>query len=153
MALRGIGDTEQAITFSTMVLCGCDPWMVRPLCVTQAGLALIHLHARDLEQAAALGRDALRTAASLTTTPPDGQLPRRCHRATAGLHRTAHDDRLASPIVVSCGNTAARSISLSSHPSASIPLSQREIRSIASARPNSAGQRSADNPWFVLSLE
>ncbi|MGH3708560.1 MAG: hypothetical protein ACRDQ9_17840 [Pseudonocardiaceae bacterium] len=90
MALRGIGDTEQAITFSTMVLCGCDPWMVRPLCVTQAGLALIHLHARDLEQAAALGRDALRTAASLTTTPPDGQLPRRCHRATAGLHRTAH---------------------------------------------------------------
>ncbi len=67
-ALSGIGDTEQAITFSTMALRGCEPRKVRPLCVTQTDLALTHLHARDLEQAAALGRDALRTAADLSST-------------------------------------------------------------------------------------
>ncbi len=66
--LSGIGDTEQAITFSTMALRGCEPWAVRGLCVTQTDLALTHLLGRDLEQAAAFGRDALRTAANLSST-------------------------------------------------------------------------------------
>ncbi|MFN2494905.1 MAG: hypothetical protein ABR608_03210 [Pseudonocardiaceae bacterium] len=66
--LSGIGDTEQALTFSTMALDGCNPWAVRGRCVTQTDLALTHLHSRDLEQAAAFGRDALRTAANLSST-------------------------------------------------------------------------------------
>lgn len=51
-----------------MALRDCEPWAVRPLCVTQTGLALTHLHGRDLEQAAALGRDALRTATNVSST-------------------------------------------------------------------------------------
>ncbi|MGQ0777785.1 MAG: hypothetical protein ACT4NY_25815 [Pseudonocardiales bacterium] len=65
--LRGIGDTEQAIKFSTTALNSCEPWMVRGLCVVQTGLALTHLHGRDLEQAASFGREALRTAADLSS--------------------------------------------------------------------------------------
>lgn len=67
-ALSGIGDTDQAVTFSTMALRGCHPQALRPLCVTQTDLALTHLRSRDLEQAAALGRDALRTADALNST-------------------------------------------------------------------------------------
>ena len=66
--LSRIGDTEQAITFSTMALHGCRAQSVRPLCVTQADLAISHLIGRDLEQAAAFGRDALRTASGISST-------------------------------------------------------------------------------------
>ncbi|MGH3810930.1 MAG: hypothetical protein ACRDUV_00545 [Pseudonocardiaceae bacterium] len=66
--LSHIGDTEQAITLSTTALRGCEPWVVRGRCVTEADLAITHLHGRDLEQAAAYGRDALRTAANLSSS-------------------------------------------------------------------------------------
>ncbi|MGH3566655.1 MAG: hypothetical protein ACRDRH_11610 [Pseudonocardia sp.] len=36
--------------------------------MTQTSLAITHLHGGDLEQAAVLGRDALRTAATLDST-------------------------------------------------------------------------------------
>ncbi|MCA1677378.1 MAG: hypothetical protein LC799_36105, partial [Actinobacteria bacterium] len=64
----GIGDTEQALKFSTMALHDCESWVVRGLCVTQTGLAITHLHGRDVEQAASFGREALRTAATLDST-------------------------------------------------------------------------------------
>ena len=67
-SLSRIGDTEQALTFSTKALHGCDPGKVRAQCVVQTGLALTHLHGRELEQAAAFGRDVLRTAATLSST-------------------------------------------------------------------------------------
>lgn len=66
--LSHIGDTEQAITLSTTALRGCEPWVVRGRCVTEADLAITHLHGRDLEQAATYGRDALRTATNLSST-------------------------------------------------------------------------------------
>ncbi|MGH3569395.1 MAG: hypothetical protein ACRDRH_25915 [Pseudonocardia sp.] len=66
--LSGIGDIEQALTFGTTALRGCSVREVRPLCMGQTNLAITHLHGRDLEQAAALGRDALRTAATLDST-------------------------------------------------------------------------------------
>ncbi|MGH3797381.1 MAG: hypothetical protein ACRDSP_21125 [Pseudonocardiaceae bacterium] len=66
--LSNIGDTEQAITLSTTALRGCEPWVVRGRCVTQADLAITHLLGGDLEQAAAYGRDALRTAADVSST-------------------------------------------------------------------------------------
>jgi len=65
--LSRIGDIEHAIRFSTMALDGCDPWVIRGLCLTKADLALTYLHGRDLEQAAEFGRDALRTAADLSS--------------------------------------------------------------------------------------
>lgn len=85
----GIGDTKQAITFSTMALRGCEPWVVRGLCVTQTDLALTHLLGRDLEQAAALGRDALRTATNLSSTITVERL--------RTLQQRVHSLRSASP--------------------------------------------------------
>ncbi|MGH3912080.1 MAG: hypothetical protein ACRDTC_01510 [Pseudonocardiaceae bacterium] len=67
-SMLGIGDTEQALRFTTMALDNAEPWRVRGLCVSQIDLALTHLQSRDLEQAAALGRDALRSAADLDSS-------------------------------------------------------------------------------------
>ena len=72
-----------------MALRGCEPWAVRGLCVTQTDLALTHLLARDLEQAAVFGRDALRTAANLSSTITVERL--------RTLHRQVHPLRSASP--------------------------------------------------------
>jgi len=87
--LSGIGDIEQALTFSTMALRGCSPRGVRPRCVTQTSLAITHLHGGDLEQAAVLGRDALRTAATLDSTIVLERL--------RTLQRQVHPLRSASP--------------------------------------------------------
>ncbi|MGH3914826.1 MAG: hypothetical protein ACRDTC_15675, partial [Pseudonocardiaceae bacterium] len=87
--LSGIGDTEQAIMLSTMALNGTEPWMGRPLCLVQTDLAITHLHTRELEQAAAFGRDALRTAATLDSTITLERL--------RTLHRQVHPLRSASP--------------------------------------------------------
>ncbi|MGQ0776027.1 MAG: hypothetical protein ACT4NY_16660, partial [Pseudonocardiales bacterium] len=67
-SLLRIGDTQQALTFSTLALDGAEPWMVRGRCANQTLLARTHLQSRDLEQAAACGRDALRSAATLSST-------------------------------------------------------------------------------------
>ena len=67
-SLLRIGDTKQALTFGTLALDGAEPWMVRGRCVNQALLARTHIQGRDLEQAAACGRDALRSAATLSST-------------------------------------------------------------------------------------
>lgn len=86
--LRGIGDTEQAIKFSTMALDSCEPWVVRGRCVVQTGLALTHLHGRDLEQAASFGRDALRTATDLSSAITLERL-RTLHRQVAPLRTSS----------------------------------------------------------------
>ena len=65
--LRAIGEPEQAITLSTKALYGYEPWRVRDRCFVQTDLASAHLLDRDMEQAAALGRDALRTAAEVSS--------------------------------------------------------------------------------------
>ncbi|MGH3569803.1 MAG: hypothetical protein ACRDRH_28085 [Pseudonocardia sp.] len=57
--------------------------------MTQTSLAITHLHARDLKQAAALGRDALRTAATLDSTIVLERL--------RTLQRQVHRLRSASP--------------------------------------------------------
>jgi hypothetical protein len=48
-------------------LYGYEPWRVRDRCFVQTDLASAHLLDRDMEQAAALGRDALRTAAEVSS--------------------------------------------------------------------------------------
>ncbi|MGH3839038.1 MAG: hypothetical protein ACRDSF_25575, partial [Pseudonocardiaceae bacterium] len=45
-----------------------EPWRVRARCFAQTDLAGAHLVGRDFEQAAALGRDAVRTAAQVSST-------------------------------------------------------------------------------------
>ncbi|MGH3567039.1 MAG: hypothetical protein ACRDRH_13595 [Pseudonocardia sp.] len=87
--LIGIGETEQAITLTTASLRGCEPWKVRGRCVDQTDLAIAHLLARDPEQAAAFGRDALRTAADVSSTITVDRL--------RTLQRQVHPLRTASP--------------------------------------------------------
>jgi tetratricopeptide (TPR) repeat protein len=87
--LSRIGDTEQALTFSAQALHGCDPGKVRAQCLVQTGLAITHLLDRDLEQAAAFGRDALRTATDLSSTITLERL--------RTLHRQVTPLRAASP--------------------------------------------------------
>ncbi|MGQ0779025.1 MAG: hypothetical protein ACT4NY_32200, partial [Pseudonocardiales bacterium] len=86
--LLGIGDIEQARTFSTKGFHSTEPWMVRSLCVSQTLLASTHLQSRDLEQAAAYGRDALRSAATLSSTIATDRL-RLLQRQTAPLRTTS----------------------------------------------------------------
>ncbi|MGH3718818.1 MAG: hypothetical protein ACRDRI_08255 [Pseudonocardiaceae bacterium] len=66
--LREIGEPKQAITLGTTALRDYEPWRVRNRCFVQTDLAGAHLLGGDLEQAAALGRDALRTAADVSST-------------------------------------------------------------------------------------
>lgn len=89
-ALLGLGDTEQALAFKTTALNGVEVWMVRPRCLDLTDLALIHLRGRDLEQAAAFGRDALRTAATLDSTIASERL-RTLHRQVAPLRSASPD--------------------------------------------------------------
>ena len=65
--LHDIGEPEQAITMSAAALRDYEPWRVRNHCWVQADLASAHLLHHDLEQAAAFGRDALRTAAEVSS--------------------------------------------------------------------------------------
>jgi hypothetical protein len=66
--LSDIGEPEQAIKLSTAAVRDYEPWRVRARCFTQTDLAGTHLLGNDLEQAAAVGRDALRTAAQVSST-------------------------------------------------------------------------------------
>jgi hypothetical protein len=68
---------------------GCEPWAIRGLCVVQNDLAFTHLHGRDLEQAVVFGRDALRTAANLSSIITVERL--------RTLQRQVHPLRCASP--------------------------------------------------------
>ncbi|MGH3871776.1 MAG: hypothetical protein ACRDSR_09750, partial [Pseudonocardiaceae bacterium] len=66
--LRDLGAAEQAIALSGAAVRDYEPWRVRARCFAQTDLAGAYLLGRDLEQAAALGRDALRTAAQVSST-------------------------------------------------------------------------------------
>ncbi|MGH3830392.1 MAG: hypothetical protein ACRDRS_08045 [Pseudonocardiaceae bacterium] len=89
VCLRGIGDTQQATTLGNTALQACPPWAVRGRCIDQSDLALTHLRGRDLEQAAAYGRDALRTATDVNSTVITQRL--------GTLHRHIQPLRAGSP--------------------------------------------------------
>ncbi len=66
--LRDVGEPEQATRLITQALDPYEPWRVRSRCFVQTDLAAAHLVGHDLEHAAALGRDAVRTAAQVSST-------------------------------------------------------------------------------------
>lgn len=66
--LSDLGESEQAIKLSAVAVRDYEPWRVRARCFAQTDLAGAHLVGRDFEQAAALGRDAVRTAAQVSST-------------------------------------------------------------------------------------
>jgi hypothetical protein len=66
--LRDVGEPEQGTRLITQAMDSYEPWRVRSRCFVQTDLATAHLVSRDLEHAAACGRDAVRTAAQVSST-------------------------------------------------------------------------------------
>ncbi len=66
--LRDAGEPEQGTRLIKQALDSYEPWRVRSRCFVQTDLATAHLASRDLEQAASLGRDAVRTASQVSST-------------------------------------------------------------------------------------
>ncbi|MGH3978199.1 MAG: hypothetical protein ACRDRZ_04230 [Pseudonocardiaceae bacterium] len=63
------GDADHAAKLITRALDSVEPWKVSGRCAIQTDIAITHLLGRrDLEQAAAHGRDALRTTAEVSST-------------------------------------------------------------------------------------
>lgn len=67
LCLRDLGEADQAIKLSTVAVRDYEPWRVRARGFAQIDLAGAHLLGNDLEQAASVGRDALRTAAQVSS--------------------------------------------------------------------------------------
>jgi hypothetical protein len=66
--LRDIGESGQSVKLISQAVDGVEPWKVRSRGFFQIDLTTAHLADRNLEQTAALGRDALRTAAEVSST-------------------------------------------------------------------------------------
>jgi hypothetical protein len=66
--LRDVGEPDEAIRLITQALDSYGPWRVRSRCFVQPDLASAHMVGGDLEHVAALGRDAVRTAAQVSST-------------------------------------------------------------------------------------
>ncbi|MGH3720531.1 MAG: hypothetical protein ACRDRI_17130 [Pseudonocardiaceae bacterium] len=100
LGLSNIGETKQGITLSTTALQGFEPWWVVGQSLVQTHIALAHLRSRDLEQAAAYGRDAMRTATDVNSTMITQRL-RTLHRQIQPLradspHLRELDERLTT---------------------------------------------------------
>ncbi|MGH4018515.1 MAG: hypothetical protein ACRDT0_04575 [Pseudonocardiaceae bacterium] len=100
LGFSNIGETKDALTLSTTALQGFEPWRVRGRSLVQTHVALTHLRSRDLEQAAAYGRDALRSATDVSSTMIAQRL-RTLHRQIQPLragspHLRELDERLTT---------------------------------------------------------
>jgi hypothetical protein len=96
--LRDVGEPDPAIRLITHARDTYEPWRVRSRCFVQTDLATAHLVGRDYEHAAAIGRDAVRTAGQVSSTRTLDRL-RTLQRKVRSLHdRSPHlgelDDRI-----------------------------------------------------------
>ncbi|GAB3162134.1 hypothetical protein GCM10027059_14120 [Myceligenerans halotolerans] len=96
--LRDVGEPEQGTSLITQAMDTYEPWRVRSRCFVQTDLATAHLVRGDYEHAAALGRDAVRTAADVASTRTLDRLrtlQRRIHPFKAGSpHLVELDERI-----------------------------------------------------------
>lgn len=106
--LSGIGEHAQAIKLVAGVLRDYEPWRVRARCFAQTDLAGTHLLGRDLEQAAALGRDALRTAAQVNSARTLDRLRTLQRQARPLCAGSPHLRELDERITVFLGRSGAR---------------------------------------------
>jgi hypothetical protein len=109
LGLSTIGETTEALTLSTTALQNFEPWRVRGRSLVQTHVALAHLRSRDWEQAAAYGRDALRSATDVTSTMITQRL-RTLHRHLQPLradspHLRELDERLTTVLTHSARHT------------------------------------------------
>lgn len=84
--LRDTGDPERGTALITRALDEYEPWRVRSRCFVQTDLATAHIVRGDHEHAASLGRDAVRTAADVSSTRTVDKL-RTLHRTVRPLRR------------------------------------------------------------------
>jgi hypothetical protein len=98
--LRDVGEPEQGTRLITQAMDGYEPWRVRSRCFVQTDLATAHLVNGDHEHAAALGRDAVRTAAEVSSTRTFDRLRTLQRRIRPLSARSRHlrelDDRLTA---------------------------------------------------------
>ncbi|MGH3832996.1 MAG: hypothetical protein ACRDRS_21580 [Pseudonocardiaceae bacterium] len=106
--LSDIGEFAQAIKLSAVALRDREPWRVRGRCHAQIDLAGTHLAARDLEQAAALGRDALRTAAQVNSARTLDRLRTLQRQARPLCAGSPHLRELDERITVFLGRSSAQ---------------------------------------------
>lgn len=66
--LRDTGDSRQGIRQLRHALKSNGPGRLRSRCIIEADLAAAHLDVREFEQAATVGRDAIRTATQVSST-------------------------------------------------------------------------------------
>lgn len=96
--LRDVGEPAQATRLISQAMEGYEPWRIRSRCFVQTDLATAHLVGGDYEHAAALGRDAVRTADQVSSTRTLDRL-RTLQRQvrpvrTSSLHLRELDDRI-----------------------------------------------------------
>ncbi|MGH3933096.1 MAG: hypothetical protein ACRDTF_24335, partial [Pseudonocardiaceae bacterium] len=108
MCLRDLGEVGQAIKLTTTALDGFEPWRVRARCFAQTDLAGAHLLGNDLEQAAAVGRAALRTAADVSSTRTHDRLRTLQRQVRALRTRSPHLRELDERITVFRTRSARR---------------------------------------------
>ncbi|WP_024806020.1 hypothetical protein [Nocardia sp. BMG51109] len=87
--LSALGESEQAIHHIGHALAQYEPWRTRSRCFVQIDLSAAHLVGRDHEQAAAYGRDAVRTATHVSS--------QRSHDKLATLRRNLGPHTGGSP--------------------------------------------------------
>lgn len=98
--LRDTGDPEEGTRLIDRALNEYEPWRVRSRCFVQTDLAVAHIAGREHEQAAELGRAAVRTAAGVSSSRTVDRL-RTLHRTvrplrTRSVHMADLDDRLTA---------------------------------------------------------
>jgi len=95
-----LGEAEQAIKLSTVAVRDYEPWRIRHRCFAQTDLAGAYLLGNDLEQAAASGRDALRSAAEVRSTRTLDRLRTLQHQIkplrTSSPHLRELDERITT---------------------------------------------------------
>ncbi|WP_034269072.1 hypothetical protein [Haloechinothrix halophila] len=84
-----------------------EPWRVRSRCFVQTDLATAHLVGGDLEQAASLGRDAVRTAGQVSSTRVLDRL-RTLQRQVRPLRSSSPDVRELDERITDLTRTSSR---------------------------------------------
>ena len=90
-------EPEQGTRLITQAIHSYEPWRVRRRCFVQTDLATAYLVGRDFEHAAAFGRDAVRTAARVSSRTVDRlrTLQRRVRPLrTSSPHLSESDERI-----------------------------------------------------------
>jgi hypothetical protein len=96
--LRDVGEPDEGARLIGQALDGYEPWRTRSRCFVQTDLATAHLLGGDYEHAAAVGCDAVRTAARVSSVRTLDRLRVLRHQVrplrASSRHLGALDDRI-----------------------------------------------------------